>query len=347
MRTAALFATVALISMPSTFAAPTPRSEPEPIVVLPEDSPCRGTAIPLGRRAVASDLTRADGTVDLNKAHVRSVGLPPRSEMSCAATKLTIHSRQIAPQLQIARARAKFTRGLANFRSNMGEAHFLSPDLVDPSLLPGSPSFPAESSSSSSGAADTDVPVSAPAVKRRRDKIFGESGIRLHGVPPSASTPPSSNGSFANRRALERRAVPNPKVIPNPKWTGSTAAGNSAKTGNVGLTNYGEGTIFYGSLKIGSSAQSFSVNIDTGCVLSLHRVRNCFVLTRASPATARPTYGFLRRLATRPRAMRTRNTTLRRVRLLRSFQAGSSTSSTETGARLRASSTPTRSPLAV
>ncbi|KWU43253.1 aspartic protease [Rhodotorula sp. JG-1b] len=235
MRTAALFATVALMSMPSTFAAPTPRSEPEPIVVLPEDSPCRGTAIPLGRRAVASDLTRADGTVDLNKAH-----------------------------LQLARARAKFTRGLANFRSNMGEAHFLSPDLVDPSLLPGSPSFPAESSSSSSGAADTDVPVSAPAVKRRRDKIFGESGIRLHGVPPSASTPPSSNGSFANRRALERRAVPNPKVIPNPKWTGSTAAGNSAKTGNVGLTNYGEGTIFYGSLKIGSSAQSFSVNIDTG-----------------------------------------------------------------------------------
>lgn len=151
----------------------------------------------------------------------------------------------------------------------MGEAHFLSPELVDPSLLPGSPSFPAESSSSSSsGAADTDVPVSAPAGKRRRDRIFGESGIRLHGVPPSASTPPSSNESFANRRALERRAVPNPKVIPNPKWTGSTAAGNSAKTGSVGLTNYGEGTIFYGSLKIGSSAQSFSVNIDTGCVLS-------------------------------------------------------------------------------
>ncbi|GAA5961250.1 hypothetical protein JCM8115_001522 [Rhodotorula mucilaginosa] len=229
MRTADLLATVALMSMPSAFAAPMPRPKPEPIVVLPEDSPYRGTAIPLGRRAVASDLTKEDGTVDLNKAH-----------------------------LQLARARAKFTRGLANFRSNMGEAHFLSPEMVDPSLLPGSPSFPAEPSSSSSGAADTEVPVSAPAGKRRRDKIFGESGIRLHGVPPIVSTPPSSNESFANRRALKRRAVPNPKVIPNPKWTGS------AKTGSVGLTNYGEGTIFYGSLKIGSSAQSFSVNIDTG-----------------------------------------------------------------------------------
>jgi hypothetical protein len=266
----------------------------------------------------------------------------PRSllEMSCA-TKLTTCLRPILPQLQLARARAKFTRGLANFRSNMGEAHFLSPEMVDPSLLPGSPSFPAEPSSSSSGAADTEVPVSAPAGKRRRDKIFGESGIRLHGVPPIVSTPPSSNESFANRRALKRRAVPNPKVIPNPKWTGS------AKTGSVGLTNYGEGTIFYGSLKIGSSAQSFSVNIDTGCVRLAHYIRKYWL--HADPrnsATARPTYGFLRRLATRPRATRTRNTTLRGVRPPRSFQARSSTSSTETGARLRASSTPTRSPLA-
>lgn len=270
--------------------------------------------------------------------------------MSCA-TKLTVYSWQIVPQLQLARARAKFTRGLANFRSNMGEAHFLSPELVDPSLLPGSPSFTAESSSSE--AADVEVPVSAPAGKRRRDtgkrrrdKIFGESGIRLHGVPPSVSTPPSSNGSFANRRALERRAVPNPKVIPNPKWTGSSAAGNSAKTGSVGLTNYGEGTIFYGSLKIGSSAQSFSVNIDTGCVRSSHRVICCSLLTRENLSTARRTCGFLPRLATQPRATRTRNMTLRRVRLLRSSQARSSTSSTETGARLQASSTPTLSPLA-
>ena len=76
MRTADLLATVALMSMPSAFAAPMPRPKPEPIVVLPEDSPYRGTAIPLGRRAVASDLTKEDGTVDLNKAHVRSAGSP-------------------------------------------------------------------------------------------------------------------------------------------------------------------------------------------------------------------------------------------------------------------------------
>lgn len=90
MRTAALFATVALMSMPSAFAAPTPRPEPEPIVVLPEDSPYHGTAIPLGRRAVASDLTREDGTVDLNKAHVRSAGFPPIIAEDVCATKLTL-----------------------------------------------------------------------------------------------------------------------------------------------------------------------------------------------------------------------------------------------------------------
>lgn len=168
----------------------------------------------------------------------------------------------VSEQLHLKRARTKFTRGLANFRSNTGEAHFLSPELVDPALLPRAPSTPFEAVAAAR-AADEAASASAPAGKRRRDKIFGESGIRLHGVPPSAPAPSSSSdASFANSRALARRAVPNPKVIPNPKWTKSS--GNTAKTGSVGLTNYGEGTIFYGSLKIGSSAQSFSVNIDTG-----------------------------------------------------------------------------------
>ncbi|GAA5988339.1 hypothetical protein JCM10908_002172 [Rhodotorula pacifica] len=229
MRTHSFLAAIALTCIPAALTAPLPRPQPEPEVVLPPDSPFHGAAVPLARRAAASELTRDDGTVDLDKAH-----------------------------LHLDRARAKYERGLANFRSNTGEAHFLSPELVDPSLLPG-----AMREGSSESSADTqddlagaDASESTPLSKRRRDRIFGDSGIRLHGIPASVSAPSSpADAPIANRRALERRVVPDPKVVPNPKWP---------KTGSVALTNYGEGTIFYGSLNIGSSGQSFAVNIDTG-----------------------------------------------------------------------------------
>ncbi|TNY22212.1 aspartic protease [Rhodotorula diobovata] len=175
----------------------------------------------------------------------------PQGQDLSGATTIRLHRRGSAELTQedgsidfgrslahLARAHAKYVRGLANFELNTGEAHFLAPSLVDPSLL---------SSAASSAPVD---PPTASQLAKRGDKVFGEGSGRLHGVPPPSA------GPVANRRALEKRAVSNPKYIANPKKT-------AGKTGTVGLTDH-DGTLYTGAMSIGTPAKSFVIDFDTG-----------------------------------------------------------------------------------
>lgn len=144
-------------------------------------------------------------------------------------------------QAHLARARAKYVRGLENFERNTGKALFLAPELVDASLLPSSATEDVESDLTRRAAWGTgdeeslewqgDVPL------ERRDPGIFDPSTRYKGIP-----------NFANKRALERRVVKNPKVVYNPKHssaaatTTTTTAAPAVKTGGVGLTDYSDGT---------------------------------------------------------------------------------------------------------
>ncbi|GAA5824270.1 hypothetical protein JCM3770_004381, partial [Rhodotorula araucariae] len=162
----------------------------------------------------------------------------------------------------LARARAKYVRGLTNFELNTGEAHFLSPAFVDPALLPGAKDAEALARRGAWGSGDEasldwagDAPAPASDVEKR-DKVFG-SGARLHGIPPPP-LPASTAGPVANRRAIAKRAIKNPKAVWNPK-----AHAAAATTGGVALTGY-DGTLYTGAMSIGSPATDFIIDFDTG-----------------------------------------------------------------------------------
>ncbi|GAA5909327.1 uncharacterized protein JCM6883_005843 [Sporobolomyces salmoneus] len=205
--------------------------------------------IHLHHRRGSDELMNDDGTLDFGKAHAH-----------------------------LARARTKYVRGLENFKLNTGEKHFLSPEFVNPSLLP-----------SSSGSIDRisrrgsvwgfeedenqlendDKEEEENGTNEKRDKIFDSSN--LHGVPSI----PASVGPIANKRALERRAVPkNPKAVHNPKHKATstssirslmvTSAPPSKQSGSVALTSYSDNSIWAGSLSIGAPSQPFHINFDTG-----------------------------------------------------------------------------------
>ncbi|GAA5974840.1 hypothetical protein JCM5350_004467, partial [Sporobolomyces pararoseus] len=199
--------------------------------------------IHLQHRRGSEELMNDDGTLDFGRAHAH-----------------------------LARARTKYVRGLENFKLNTGEKHFLAPDFVNPSLLP--------TSSNSASSSSSSVFVEEPQINQRRssheeeisnenendkrDKIFDASSV--HGVPPSLP--------IANKRALEKRSVPkNPKIIVNPKHRASTTLSSKVlavtstpqkQTGSVPLTSYPDNSIWTGSLSIGTPAQAFAINFDTG-----------------------------------------------------------------------------------
>ncbi|GAA6064166.1 hypothetical protein JCM10212_002988 [Sporobolomyces blumeae] len=216
-------------------------------------SPIAGSTtqtIPLVHRRGSAELMNDDGTLDFGKAHAH-----------------------------LARARAKYVRGLANFEANTGSAHFLAPSFVDPSLLPPSAASPAaarlgrRASVWGTGQEDS-LEWSDPestATLDKKDKVFDPTQ-RLAGVPPVTS---SSTPVVANRRALSRRAVKNPKAVYNPKWHSSSssvvsksstilAAVPAKQTGKVDLTAYPDKTVWAGSLTIGTPASPFLINFDTG-----------------------------------------------------------------------------------
>ncbi|GAA5965342.1 hypothetical protein JCM3765_007171 [Sporobolomyces pararoseus] len=229
-----------LLSASAVDALPSSRRPSVDVIDLSEASTndSKTQTIHLQHRRGSEELMNDDGTLDFGKAHAH-----------------------------LARARTKYVRGLENFKLNTGEKHFLAPDFVNPSLLPSS------SASSSS--------VSVEQVKQRRsgqeeedeekigenekrDRIFDASNV--HGVPPSIPT--------ANKRALEKRSVPkNPKIIVNPKHQASATLSSKIltvtstpqkQTGSVSLTSYPDNSIWAGSLSIGTPAQTFAINFDTG-----------------------------------------------------------------------------------
>ncbi|GAA6005609.1 hypothetical protein JCM11491_003699 [Sporobolomyces phaffii] len=210
--------------------------------------------IALHHRRGSEELTNDDGTLDFGKAHAH-----------------------------LARARTKYVRGLENFHSNTGSAHFLAPNFVDPTLLPSASASTSTSESASvermsrrasvwgigrdEGDEATLEWAGDRARDEKRDRVFDSSN--LHGVPASFS----AAGEVANKRALERRAVPkNPKIITNPKHraTATTSrilavTGTPAKqSGSVGLTSYNDNSLWAGALSIGSPSQAFQINFDTG-----------------------------------------------------------------------------------
>ncbi|GAA5824372.1 hypothetical protein JCM11251_000393 [Rhodosporidiobolus azoricus] len=212
---------------------PAPAAAPETI--------SGSSKIALHRRGSA-ELMREDGTVDLNKAHAH-----------------------------LARARAKYVRGLETFERNTGtKAAFLAPSLVDPSLLPSVPSAnPADEVASNligraawGTAEESSLEWEGDALPLgRRDKVFDASAHRK-GVP-TLSAPV---GEVANKRAIEKRAVKNPKYVWNPKAHSSTtsAAPAAAKTGGVSLTDHQDGTLWYGNVQIGTPAVTYKIDFDTG-----------------------------------------------------------------------------------
>ncbi|CEQ41966.1 SPOSA6832_03720, partial [Sporobolomyces salmonicolor] len=227
--------------MPAPALRPSPA--PAPAAAVAEGA----SKIALHRRGTA-DLTNEDGTVNVARAHAH-----------------------------LARARAKYVRGLRNFERNTGSAHVLAPSrgVVDPSLLPASASpgssaaspHPPNSNSTDStpreaferrapapwgvgGAenASLEFPPAAAATagEAKRDKVFDPSSARLRGVPRIGEV-----GIVKNQRALARRTVKNPKVVWNPKAhpssslsarTTTTSAAAAAKTGAVALTAYDDMT---------------------------------------------------------------------------------------------------------
>ncbi|BGO92388.1 hypothetical protein NBRC10512_005073 [Rhodotorula toruloides] len=223
-----------LFSASSVSAIPTPAPIAEPIVVLPDGA----TKVSLLHRRGSAELMKEDGTVDLGKAHAH-----------------------------LARARAKYVRGLDNFALNTGEAHFLAPSFVDPSLIPNVPSAKRDAWGTGEESS-LEFPAEAEAGQNeRRDKIFGQNGGRLHGVPPATAS--ATDRPVANRRALKKRSVTNPKYVYNPKAhpsSSSAQAGATAavKRGGASLTSYNGGTLYAGAATIGTPAKSFILDFDTG-----------------------------------------------------------------------------------
>ncbi|GAA6040058.1 hypothetical protein JCM8097_004759 [Rhodosporidiobolus ruineniae] len=200
------------------------------------------TKIALHRRSSA-ELTREDGTVDFDKtlAHLN-------------------------------RVRAKYVRGAANFERNTGKSLFLAPELVDPSLLPSDASSTSDDlvrraawgtgDESSLDWSGDEIPSTAGGSAASRFARRASAGdvfdpaARFKGVP-----------QVANKRALQKRVIKNPKVVPNPKFKASsttTTAAVAAQTGGVALTDYQDGTLFYGKLSIGSPATDYLIDFDTG-----------------------------------------------------------------------------------
>ncbi|GAA5976063.1 hypothetical protein JCM11641_003272 [Rhodosporidiobolus odoratus] len=246
-----------LLSSPFASAFPTLPRRSSSAEAVPTVQPAATTQAPTtGGKQVAlhrrgsAELMREDGSVDLNKAHAH-----------------------------LARARAKYVRGLENFQRNTGNALFLSPELVDPSLLPFEPSIETagediarraawgtgeESSLEWEGEvsfAPSSSSASTPIARRSSvadaaDKLF-DAATKRKGVPP------------ANKRALEKRVVKNPKVVWNPKAhssssTATSSAAGAAKTGGVGLTDCDDGTLWYGTISIGTPAVDYVIDFDTG-----------------------------------------------------------------------------------
>ncbi|GAA5935111.1 uncharacterized protein JCM15063_003152 [Sporobolomyces koalae] len=217
-------------------------------------SPIGGRTIHLQHRRGSEELTNEDGTLNFGHAHAN-----------------------------VARARSKYVRGLANFEFNTGSAHFLSPAFVDPTLLPPTvatdeiaPSNLARMGRRGSvwGSGD-ETQLEWPVQQLREESVSHLDrkdvfdAANLHGVPP---TPQSLEAPIANRRALEKRAVPkNPKVIVNPKHRGTATSSRilavtstPKSSGAVALTAFPQNSVWAGSLSIGSSSQTFNINFDTG-----------------------------------------------------------------------------------
>ncbi|GAA6002800.1 uncharacterized protein JCM10292_001307 [Rhodotorula paludigena] len=241
MRSALSLSITSALLFTAPFASAVPTRSPRDVVELaspvspasPEETTTGGHKIALHRRGSA-EIQKEDGTVDFNKAHAH-----------------------------LARARAKYVRGLKNFELNTGEAHFLAPSMVDPSLLPGAKDGNNLARRGAWGAGDdASLDWEGDRVSaEKRDKIFGAAGSgRLHGVPPQKPAP------VANRRALAKRAVKNPKYVWNPKAhpSSSSSAAPAVKTAGVGLDSHNGGTLYTGSLSIGTPAKSFVIDFDTG-----------------------------------------------------------------------------------
>ncbi|GAA6005907.1 hypothetical protein JCM10207_007270 [Rhodosporidiobolus poonsookiae] len=229
-----------LLATPFAAAVPTPAPE-----LAPASTAAGSTSIALHRRGSA-ELTREDGTVDFNKAHAH-----------------------------LAKAHAKYVRGLANFERNTGKALFLAPSLVDPALLPTADAAEADSTAedltrrAAWGTGDEasldwegDAAPVHPLARRtaQADKVFDASS-RRKGVPGSSAASPAP---IANKRALEKRVIKNPKVVPNPKFSATSSAAAAQKTGAVGLTDYQDGTLWYGTISIGTPAVNYLIDFDTG-----------------------------------------------------------------------------------
>ncbi|GAA5965497.1 hypothetical protein JCM21900_003898, partial [Sporobolomyces salmonicolor] len=241
-------ASASLLLIASTFARPMPAPALRP---SSSPAPARAVAVAEGASKIAlhrrgtADLTNEDGTVNVARAHAH-----------------------------LARARAKYVRGLRNFERNTGSAHVLAPSrgVIDPALLPASASPGSSAASPNSNSTDStpreaferrapapsgvggaenaslEFPPAAvaTAAEAKRDKVFDPSSARLRGVPRIGEV-----GIVKNQRALARRTVKNPKVVWNPKAhpssalsarTTTTSAAAAAKTGAVALTAYDDMT---------------------------------------------------------------------------------------------------------
>lgn len=173
-------------------------------------------------------------------------------------------------QAHLARARAKYVRGLGNFALNTGEAHFLAPSLVDPSLIPNLASTKRDAWGTGEESTLEFPAEGAAGQKDRRDKIFGQNGSRLHGVPlPPPDSVAAAARPVVNRRALKKRATKNPKYVWNPKAHPSSSSAQASATavpkkGGASLTSYNGGTLYVGAATIGTPAKNFVLDFDTG-----------------------------------------------------------------------------------
>ncbi|KAM0753709.1 acid protease [Meredithblackwellia eburnea MCA 4105] len=191
--------------------------------------------IPLSRRGSA-ELKRSDGSLDWARAHAH-----------------------------LARAQSKYARSIKNMRRN-------APNEAAKII---SRSFGVESSLLARRAWETDSDSleyegdNAEILGKRDDKLFGGSAGIVRG------------GYKNDMRPIVDFAVKNPKYVANPKYqaTASSAVASSSaavvaaaaspsatvvSSAGLSLTEQGGGTLWTGTISIGTPAKSFLIDFDTG-----------------------------------------------------------------------------------
>lgn len=189
------------------------------------------TKIPLTRRGT-SELTKRDGTLDWAKANAH-----------------------------LARAQSKYSRSVQNVKRNSPTDAVLLARGVDEH---DDAAFLARRAWATEGdTLDWNSDDARVILGKRDDKIFGGAAAVVRGKKQPKAVPvnPSASIKLPN---LAIAVVKNPKAVYNPKVHAISATASIGSSGGVGLTEQSGGTVWTGSVSIGTPAVAYTLDFDTG-----------------------------------------------------------------------------------